>query len=230
MSDREMIRTIVRTLYDFQDLRIRLAGRLRKKADETDMDMAPDTDEIDIDPGSLPVVRATWEQMVKWEKELKSVLAAELKGMPIYEQFLKNVKGVGPMMAGVIVSEYDITRAPTVSNLWSFTGLAPGKDKLVKGKKATFNTWLRTKMCGVLAGSFLKCGSPYRQFYENMKTRLENKAPWKDEPKPGHRHRAAIRYMMKMFLRDLYIAWRTVEGLPVRKPYEEEYLGKTHSV
>ena len=35
--------------------------------------------------------------------------------------------------------------------------------------------------------------------------------------------------MIKMFLKDLYIAWRTLEGLEVRKPYEEEYLNRKHN-
>lgn len=51
--------------------------------------------------------------------------------------------------------------------------------------------------------------------------------PWK-EAKIAHRDRAAKRYMVKMFLKDLYVAWRTIEGLPVRAPYPEEYLGKKH--
>ena len=229
MENREVIRTIVRTLYDFQDLRIRLAGRLRKKANDEDMDMPPDSDEINIEDDALPIVKQTWEEMKKWETKLKKVLEDELKEIPVYEEFLKNVKGVGPMMAGVILSEYDITKASTVSNLWSFTGLAPGKDKLVKGQRSTYNTWLRTKMCGVLASSFLRSNSPIRVYYDNMKKRLENKEGWKEEKKPGHRHRAAIRYMIKMFLKDLYVAWRTLEGLPVREPYQDEYLGHKHS-
>jgi hypothetical protein len=35
--------------------------------------------------------------------------------------------------------------------------------------------------------------------------------------------------MIKQFLKDLYVHWRTLEGLPVRQPYAEEYLGKVHS-
>ena len=229
MENREVIRTIVRTLYDFQDLRIRLAGRLRKKANDEDMDMPPDSDEINIADDALPIVKQTWEEMKKWETKLKKVLEDELKEIPVYEEFLKNVKGVGPMMAGVILSEYDITKASTVSNLWSFTGLAPGKDKLVKGQRSTYNTWLRTKMCGVLASSFLRSNSPYRVYYDYMKKRLENEEGWKGEKKRGHRHRAAIRYMIKMFLKDLYVAWRTLEGLPVREPYQDEYLGHKHN-
>ncbi len=225
---KESIRTTVRTLYDFQDLRIRIAGRLRKKADSGDMEMPEDTEDIDLSNDALPIVKKTWEEMKKWEKELQKALISELKGVPIYEEFLKGVKGIGPMMAGVIISEYDIYKAPTVSNLWSFTGLAPGKDKLIKGQKATFNKWLRTKMCGVLAGSFLKSKSPYRKYYDDMKTRLEQEEGWKEEKAPGHRHRAAIRYMVKMFLKDLYVAWRPLEGLSVRPPYQEEYLGHIH--
>jgi len=34
--------------------------------------------------------------------------------------------------------------------------------------------------------------------------------------------------MVKMFLKDLYVAWRELEGLEIRRPYEEEYLGRVH--
>ena len=44
----------------------------------------------------------------------------------------------------------------------------------------------------------------------------------------GHIDRMSKRYMIKMFLQDLYVAWRTLEGLSVRKPYAEEYLDKKH--
>jgi hypothetical protein len=77
-----------------------------------------------------------------------------------------------------------------------------------------------------------------------MKTRLESsdnkvleiskagakpkEVEWK-EAKKAHRHRAAMRYMLKMFLKDLYVAWRKIEGLEVREPYAVEYLGKRHA-
>jgi hypothetical protein len=51
---------------------------------------------------------------------------------------------------------------------------------------------------------------------------------WK-EAKKVHRHRAAIRFMIKAFMRDLYNKWRALEGLPVRAPYQEEYLGHKHA-
>ena len=119
--------------------------------------------------------------------------------LDIWKHFLKDVKGIGPLMAGVIVSEYDIYEASTVSKMWQFTGLNPGMvrgrkladgegdkkviikaDEMVRGDKLTpgflapFNKWLRTKMCGVLGASFLKASSPYAEIYYNEKTRLEN--------------------------------------------------------
>jgi hypothetical protein len=44
----------------------------------------------------------------------------------------------------------------------------------------------------------------------------------------GHRDRAAKRYMIKMFILELYIQWRTLEGLPIRQPYNEQFLGHKH--
>lgn len=44
----------------------------------------------------------------------------------------------------------------------------------------------------------------------------------------GRRMRMAMRYMMKMFLMDLHIAWRKVENLPVTLPYHEAKLGRKH--
>jgi len=52
--------------------------------------------------------------------------------------------------------------------------------------------------------------------------------PWK-ETTDSHRDRAAKRRMLKGFLVDLYANWRAIEGLAVRAPYAEEYLGKKHN-
>lgn len=248
---RETIRNIVRTMYDFQDQRIRMANRLKKKRDGSDQIGAED---IRLDDESIPVIVDVWQDTHDAEKKLAKALEKELKGFPVYKHYLKHVHGCGPLMSAVIIAEYDIHRADTVSKLWQFTGLNPGmvrgnvakgsrkdgtfaiekSDTLVRGDRRTpgflspFNGWLRTKMCGVLADSFIKLRSPYRKYYDDYKARLEQEEGWKDETK-GHRANAAKRYMIKMFLRDLYVAWRTLEGLPVRPPYAEEYLGKRHS-
>ena len=118
-------------------------------------------------------------------------------------------------------------------------------DKMTAGFVSPFNKQLRTALCGVLADGFIKAQAPYAlDYYYPYKERLaqsENTVSeirkagakaeaiaWKDAKK-AHRDRAAKRYMIKHFLRDLYVQWRTMEGLPVREPYQEAYLGHKHA-
>lgn len=43
----------------------------------------------------------------------------------------------------------------------------------------------------------------------------------------GRRNRQAIRFMMKRFLLDFFVAWRKIEGLPVPQTYDERCLEHT---
>ncbi len=123
-----------------------------------------------------------------------------LEDYPIYVQFLKNVKGIGPAMAGVLISEFDIRKARYPSSLWKYCGLDVGpdgkgrsvraehlidveytaKDGTKKTKKSiTHNKWLKSKLTGVLGPSFIKVGvdnSPYAVMYYDYKNRMENHA------------------------------------------------------
>ena len=228
---RNSIKTLTHVYYDYQRERINLDGRLGLTKDGEAKKKAPERDVL-----ILGEILKRRDDVFVMEEVIAKELAKEIHEHPLWKVFLSEVKGVGESIAAVIISEFDIHKAPTVSNLWSFAGLAPGKDRKEKGKKCPFNQFLRAKLCGVLGSSFLRCKSPYREYYDNMKNRLESK-DWgmksknptnKDRPKAGHQHKAANRYMIKMFLRDLYVAWRTIEGLEIRPPYQEEYLNKKH--
>lgn len=52
-------------------------------------------------------------------------------------------------------------------------------------------------------------------------------APWGRSQ--AHRSAAAQRYMVKMFLLAFWKKWRTIENLPIRMSYAEEYLHKFHN-
>lgn len=170
----------------------------------------------------------------------------------IWTEFMEKVKGVGPAMAAIIISEIDINKAKYPSSLWSYAGLdvAPDgkgrsrrkehlveseytdKDGEIKTKMGiSFNPWLKTKLVGVLGASFLRAGdNKYSQLYNDYKNRLEN-MPEHQEKSKGHRHNMAIRRMIKIFLIDLHIKWRGLEGLPVETPYSEGKLGlERHAV
>lgn len=179
-----------------------------------------------------------------------SRLGAILRDYPIYSQFLADVKGIGPAMAGVIVSEIDITKAKYPSSLWAYAGLDVASDGRGRSRKAehlvernyvnkdgeaakrvgiTFNPFLKTKLTGVLASSFLRANNErYAKIYNDYKHRLESHEAHKEKTK-GHRHNMALRYMVKMFLIDLYRAWRTLEGLEVMPDYHEAKLGHRHA-
>jgi len=176
---------------------------------------------------------------------LKSVLLE----YPIYVQFLDDIKGIGPAMGGVIISEFNIHKAEYPSSMWKYAGLDVAsdgqgrsrrkehlvdeeyidKDGETQTKKSiTFNPFLKTKLIGVLGSSFLRAGdNPYSRIYADYKHRLENHQNHKEKSK-GHRHNMAIRYMIKRFLVDLYTAWRTIEGLPVALEYSEAKLNMRH--
>ncbi len=217
------LKILVRAHYDYQHERTALDGRLGQKKDGDKKKKTPERDDYLL----LPLIERR-EFMLEMEHKTEKEIAKEIHKYPLWKNFLQNVKGCGPMMAAVMMTEFDIHKAPTVSNLWSFAGLAPGKDKKKKGTKCPFNQFLRAKLCGVLGSGFLKANSPYREHYDNTRHRLEA-MNWgmdspnptdKNKPKANHQHRAATRKMVKEFLKDLYVAWRTLEGLPVRKPYD----------
>jgi len=115
--------------------------------------------------------------------------------------------------------------------------MIPG-DKKTPGFCRPYNADLRTAMVGVLADGFIKQQNEYcMKFYYPRKERMANsenmteergkKIMWKDAT-PGHRDRDAKRVMIKKFLQDLYAAWREIEGLEVKAPYQESYLGHVH--
>lgn len=104
------------------------------------------------------------------------------------------------------------------------------KNKVVDGKK------VEDVPCRMAIDSkYVKFYIDYKHRLENSEnettksrgTKSESQIKWKETTK-GHRDRAAKRYMIKMFLKDLYVAWRKIESLPVRGSYQEEYLGHRH--
>ena len=67
-------------------------------------------------------------ELEKTEKKQFEALGHALKEIPIYTEFLSKVRGVGPAMAGVIISEIDIHKARYVSSIYRYAGLDCGED------------------------------------------------------------------------------------------------------
>lgn len=232
--------------------------------------------------------------MLALENQHLKIVETAVKDHPLWDVFLKDVRGCGTLMSAVVISELDPYKARHCSSFWKYAGLdvvlrhgEEGKTVLFisqgspnsriyigeepipseglyiyeetglpipfdapitgegRSKKAhhlvdrtytdhngniketrgiTYNAFLKSKLCGVLGTSFLRSGGKYRDIYDNYKNRLQNSV--KHEKKTlKHRHNMAIRYAVKMFLRDCWVAWRTLEGLEVTDPYEVAILG-----
>jgi len=185
--------------------------------------------------------------LLETEERYTKTIEKAVKQFPIWQYFLSNVKGCGPIMAAVIISELDPHKARHVSSFWKYAGLdvvnGEGRSRkkehlteieyvnkngeLATRKSLTFNPFLKTKLIGVLGPSFLKSKSPYSTIFYDYRNRLENHPKHKDKTR-NHRKNMAMRYMIKMFLKDLWIAWRTLEGLPIEPDYAEAKLGLKH--
>lgn len=202
-----------------------------------------------------------------------------LPQFPIYNKFLKDIKGVGPVISAGILGYFNIQKAKYASCLFQYGGINPqirkGKksveakkltknmdvvkeikpnkdnpdkktryiietnypvrgDKSVSGYVNQYNKDLKCILLEYLGSGLIKqkverYTKIYYKFHVPKKDRNENyygiydvserlhrfkNVPWKDLPE-RQRHRAAIRKMVKQFLIDLYVEWRTVEGLPV---------------
>ena len=189
-----------------------------------------------------------YEAMMDAEKKLFKDLEWSIKGIKIWEGYLKNVKGVGPAMAGVIIAKIDIYKARYVSSLWKYAGLDVGDDNKGRSRRKehlreykyidkngeektkmgiTFEPFLKTKLIGVLGPSFIKQQDKYADIYYDYKHRLVNRSDLKEDSK-GHIHNMSVRYMIKQFLADLFVAWKEIEGLPVPLPYHEAKLNLQH--
>lgn len=124
---------------------------------------------------------------LKFDKTIEFLV----KQHPLWKVYLQHVYGVGPVMAGVLLSEIDITQSPTASALRSYAGLdtrlgsdgkrhAPNKwqskaydllvdqeyinkeGKLDTRKSLGYNRTLHDKLLGVLGDVMIRSGKRYR--------------------------------------------------------------------
>ncbi len=89
----------------------------------------------------------------------------------------------------------------------------------------TFNKFLHDKLLGVAGPCMMRGRGHYKDVYDDYKGRIKNMDRHSGKS-DGHLHRMAIRYMVKMFVKDLYEAWRPLVGKEVYDPYRVSKLGK----
>lgn len=143
-----------------------------------------------------------------------------------YQKVYEDVNTGEEYIGEVTVSEHGRRKGDT--EMYEYTA----KDGSVKLKRGiTYNPVVKEKLLGVLADCLIRSGgSKYATMYYDYKSRLDKASHHKGKKKI-HKHLMAKRFMIKNFLRDLWVAWRVLEDLPVDEPYEVAKLGnKPHAL
>jgi hypothetical protein len=235
--DTAKVRLLVEVYYDVQQVRVGAQNRVRAAATRG---LAPESEQVLLD----------WldSRMEKQERELKAMVLAQIKAEPIWEDWLKGVKGIGPCIAGGLMAwAGDCSRFDTVSKLWAYSGqhvVDGAAPRRKAGQKANWNPTMRT-LCWKAGKSFVMVGDGYRAIYDAEKARLRVIHPVPVEYDPprktkageplrmysdGHVDAMARRKTVKLFLSHYWEKARTLAGLPVREPYALEQMGHTTRV
>lgn len=156
-SFRERIRALVDIYQDVQSVRISSFNRLRTVGEVKGVDA---------------------ELLRKLEGQIRDHVEGALQGVPVWEEFLKHIKGIGPILAGGLVSWLDPEKADHASGFWKFCGLHVVDGKAVKrkkGKKLGFNVKMRT-LAWKIGTSFIRQRTPgYSDIYYEAKVRENEK-------------------------------------------------------
>jgi hypothetical protein len=164
-------------------------------------------------------------------QEMEDVLADEMGAMcaaHVAMPWIGNVVGLGPRLTGKVLALIgDIGKFDTISKLWRFAGYAVingARERPVKGERLHYNIRLKTT-CYLIVDQFVKNRkSPYRAIYDSTKEFYTVHRPaWTK----GHVELATRRKVAKLFLSHLWLAWREIEGLPLRDPFVQSQLGHT---
>jgi len=190
------------------------------------------------------VLVQSYLRLLREEKAQLSQLKFFLNEYPIWTTYLEpDVRGIGPAMAGVLISELDPHKAQWPSSFHRYAGIGGSQSRRTEDlidvtyidkdgneqtkKSISYNPFLKAKIMGVMASLFLKGNAQYKEHYDRYKHRIQTSPNWESKSK-GHIHMASQRYMMKIFLTDLWKVWRKLEGLEVGLSYSEQYHGDNH--
>lgn len=193
----------------------------------------------EIIKNALPMdVRVKFEVLVKEARTAAAALEVnmqrELRKLPLYRFFLEHVSGCGPITAGYLISMLDFHKSVKPSQVDVYCGNAciDGKSmRPTKGEKLRYVQELKTRLWQMFAigvrqnqrhhpdSKYLKIWTDKKQGLTAFNTREKQKW-WIDE--------TARRTATRVFLVDLYIMGRTLEGLDVWCEFSERMTGYSH--
>lgn len=203
------------------------------KAGKTPKKIDPEFDEF---AAHINAVLAAREPFVAVEKAQIKIMEKAVQKLPIWTEWAKDVRGLGPKSLAVIIGEVgDPSDYPSHSHVWKRCGLAVigGNRQGGLAKGSSKDAWIehgynrqRRSMIWVIGDAMInhQIGKvrddegndtgervpkgPYGEAYLNRKQYELERDP---EMKPIVAHRRAQRYMEKRLLKHLWQAWRRAE-------------------
>lgn len=170
-----------------------------------------------------------------------------LEKMPVYQQFLSKVYGAGPIACSYLLAYCDIHKAQKSSSLRRYVGLAVIDGRLecaTKGQVNCFVAKLRVVLFQMLSAMWRNAAKSeqtckYLDIWTGAKHRILNSARVDQDGKilteackvvsaKGFAHSTGWHKAADIFIEDLYVVWRTLEGLPVWPTYRAAKLGYQH--
>lgn len=248
-------RYLVDAYYQMQDARIRTDGQIRA------IRAGVEKDGVFVIEPKEPHELLDWfaVQNRTMENQIKGALDRYTTGHMVGD-WMRSVKGIGPVISAGLLAHIDITRCPTAGHIWSFAGLDP-RTEWKKGQKRPWNAQLKT-LCWKAGESFVKVSGSEDAFYgkiyadrkaseiaKNDAGEFADQATAKLEKykigkatdafkfystgklPPAHIHARAKRYAVKLFLSHLHEVWYTREfGEAPPNPYPIAILGHAHKI
>lgn len=194
------------------------------------------------------------DQAKKRAKQLESSMTRALRQVPVYKLFLERVFGLGPVVSAYLVTEIDPRRGEKISSWRMFCGLACMDDGRmahpVAGQKNRYNKELRMRiyqmMCAMWKNAAPRAATAAKLPFGQTSKYLDewygmwhrgahdvrfNAAHNTWDGRKGGKALIFNRAMWKaagVFIEDLYVVWRALEGLPVWPSYYAAKLGYAH--
>jgi len=163
------------------------------------------------------------------EEVVVKKLEEYLNELPIYTNYMSQVKGLGPKTSAKLLAVLkDITRFPTPSSLWHYCGLQVEEngfaEKKTAGQRLSSNPKMKSLLLGVIGPNFIKQNGQYRVVYDQRAEKTKKTRPewWHLNPdgtkatcknmNPKHGYLDAKRVMIKRFLCELWRAAYFAKG------------------
>lgn len=223
------IQTLKHTRDSLQKTRIGVGNRLNAITRGVD----------DMDDDITNAYRRLHTALEEWETQIDKLIVHELPTFPVWDYWLRHVKGVGPGLAAQLLSLLHHPLEDRGPSTWTkAAGMNPsprpdGTTRLPRPRAGEgaiqYHPGLR-KSLYLVGQSFVRTGGYYRTIYEQRKARvLAQHSGEKDWPL--HRIDSVARWMtIRLFLCHLWEKWLECEGKTGRRAYVLDVLKHTHYI